>query len=66
LKYKPGKEDYIKIELESGQVTELPVIAFKINGESYYKTINERPEIFIHSKTISDIWMIENFDPDIK
>jgi TolB protein len=60
------KEDYIKIELENGHVTELPVIAFKIDGKTKYKIINDRPEIFVDSKVISDIWMIENFDPDIQ
>jgi serine/threonine protein kinase/Tol biopolymer transport system component len=63
---KSGKEEYIKIELKSGQVEELPVIAFKIDGESKHKIINEKPEIFVDDKTLSDVWLVENFDPEIK
>ena len=63
---KSGKEEYMKIELKSGQVEELPVIAFKIDGESKHKIINEKPEIFVDDKTLSDVWLVENFDPEIK
>jgi hypothetical protein len=47
-------------------VEELPVIAFKIDGESKHKIINEKPEIFVDDKTLSDVWLVENFDPEIK
>jgi len=57
---------YLKIELDSGQVKELSVIPFTIEGKSLHKILNEKPEVFVDSKTLSDVWLVENFDPDIR
>jgi len=64
--YDTNTGKYLKIELDSGQVKELPVIPFTIEGKSMHKILNEKPEVFVGDKTLSDVWLVENFDPDIK
>ncbi len=63
---KPGKIEYLEIEVESGQTRILPTIPFTIEGETYYKRIDEKPEIFVIGRAQSDVWIIENFDQMIK
>jgi Tol biopolymer transport system component/predicted Ser/Thr protein kinase len=58
--------EFLMIEVESGNAKPLPVIPFTIEGNTYYKMIDGRPEIFVDDKTQSDVWVIENFDQIIK
>jgi Tol biopolymer transport system component len=66
MEVKAGKEEYLTIELKSGRVRELPRIQFKIEGHTFQKVLNSKPEIFTVGKGISDAWMIEKFDREIK
>jgi len=63
---KAGREEYVKVELKSGRIKELPSIQFEIERYTYQKILNGKPEIFEVGKFISDAWMIENFDPETK
>ncbi len=63
---KEGKRDYLMVELEHGTAELLPVLPFRIEGETYYKLKNDKPEIFIDTKRQSDVWVIENFDRIVK
>jgi serine/threonine-protein kinase len=62
----PGKTEYLMIEVESGKTKPPPIIPFTIEGKTYYKLIDGKPEIFVDKKTQSDVWVIENFDQIIK
>ena len=50
------------IEVESGKTKALPEIPFTIDGETYHKLIDGKPEVFVAGKSQSDVWVIENFD----
>jgi serine/threonine protein kinase len=63
---KSGKVEYLMIEVESGQTKPLPVISFTIEGETYNRLIDGKPEICEVVKTQSDVWVIDNFDRIIK
>jgi serine/threonine protein kinase len=62
--YKSGKIEYLMIEVESGKSKSMPLstIPFTIEGKTYHKDIDDKPEIFLTGKTQSDVWVIENFD----
>ena len=62
----PGKKEYLMIEVESGKTRPMPIIPFTIEGKTYYKLIDDKPEIFVDAKTQSDVWVIQNFDQIIK
>jgi len=57
-----GKRRYFRGDTETGKVKPLPTIAFTIEGKTYYKAADDKPEIFMDEKTHSDVWIIENFD----
>ena len=59
---KEGKTEYLLIEAESGKTKPMPTIPFTIEGKTYYKMVDGKPEIFVDEKTQSDVWVIENFD----
>jgi serine/threonine-protein kinase len=58
----PGKTEYMMIEVESGKTKPTPMMLFTIEGKTYYKIIDDKPEIFVDKKRQSDVWVIENFD----
>jgi serine/threonine-protein kinase len=61
-----GKTMFLGIEVESGQTKTLPTMPFTIEGKTYYKVINSKPEILEVTKKQSDVWVMENFDQIIK
>jgi len=63
--FESGKEEYLRIESKSGLVEELPVIQFTVEGRSRFKILDGKPEVFVIRETLSDIWLVENFDPDV-
>ena len=63
---KSGKIDCLMINVENGTTKPLPIMSFTIEGKTYYKLIDSKPEIFADAKTQSDVWVIENFDQIIK
>jgi len=64
--HESGKTIYLGIEVESGQTKTLPTMPFTIEGKTYYKVIDSKPEIIEVTKKQSDVWVIENFDQIIK
>jgi Tol biopolymer transport system component len=63
---KSGELGFLMIEVESGQTKPLPMLPFTIEGNAYYKLIDDKPEIFVVQRTQSDVWVIDNFDRIIK
>jgi Tol biopolymer transport system component len=61
-----GEKEYLMIEVESGRAKPLPTIPFTIEGKTYHKVIDPKPEILIDAIKQSDVWVIENFDQIIK
>jgi serine/threonine protein kinase len=57
---------HVKIELLSKQVKTLPTMSFTIEGTPRIMVIDEKPSVFLDDKTHSDVWVVENFDPEIK
>ena len=63
---KSGETGFLMIGVESGQTKPLPMLPFTIEGNAYYKLIDDKPEIFVVQRIQSDVWVIENFDRIIK
>jgi Tol biopolymer transport system component len=61
-----GKRRYFIGDIENGKVKPLPTFAFTIEGRTYYKVVDDKPEIFVDEKTHSDVWVIDNFDQIIR
>jgi serine/threonine protein kinase/WD40 repeat protein len=64
--YDPDSTKYIKIEQLSKQVKTLPTMSFMIEGTSRIMVLDERPFVFLDYKTHSDVWVVENFDPEME
>jgi len=63
---KPGKSESLMVEVRSGKRKPPPIVPFTIEGRTYYKVINRKPEIHVVGKIQSDVWVIENFDKMIR
>ena len=64
-KTEQGKVSYFQIELSSGKVKSLPTIPFMVEGRNYY-IVDDKPKILVSTKSQSDVWVIENFDKNIR
>jgi serine/threonine protein kinase len=63
---KENHSNYFKIEVKSGNTQILPTLPFTIEGKTRYKVVNFGPEIINIVQSQSDVWIVENFDPEIK
>jgi Tol biopolymer transport system component len=63
---KSEKNKYLMIEAESGKTRALPTIPYTIEGKTYHMLIGGQPEIRVVGRTLSDVWIVENFDQIIK
>jgi Tol biopolymer transport system component len=59
---KSEKNKYLMIEAESGKTKPLPTIPYTIEGKTYHMLIGGQPEIRVVDRTLSDVWVVENFD----
>ena len=61
-----GKRTYFMVGAENNKAKPLPSIPFTIEGKTYHKMMDDKPEIYIDGKTHSDVWVVEYFDQIIR
>jgi Tol biopolymer transport system component len=64
--FNPDSKRYVKIEVLSKQVKPLPTMSFTADGTPRIMVLDGRPFVFLDDKMHSDVWVVENFDPEIK
>lgn len=64
--FNPDSKRYVQIEVLSKQVKILPTMSFTADGTPGIMVLDGRPFVFLDYKTHSDVWVVENFDPEMK
>lgn len=57
---------YYMVHSATGEVRSLPIIPFDLGGKTNYKIINGKTDVFVDEQIHSDVWIMENFDPEIE
>jgi hypothetical protein len=57
--------EYFKVSLIDSQVEELPVEKIMIERKTFYLPLKPELNVILNHEALSDVWIVEDFDPEI-